>query len=53
MRKSDALLVILVILFLGFVIWIFYTGKFNSLVAPMIDQAWNSIQGMLGPIFRR
>ncbi len=53
MRKSDAMLAVLVILFVGFVIWLFYTGRFNSLVGPMIDQVWNSIQGMLRPIFRR
>ena len=53
MRKSDAMLFLLVILFVGVLIWLFYTGKFNSLVGPMIDQVWNSLQGILRPIFRR
>jgi hypothetical protein len=53
MRRSDVLLAIVVILFLGFVIWIFYTGKFDSVVGSAIDQVWSSIQGLLRPIFRR
>ena len=53
MRRSDLLLAIVVILFLGFVIWIFYTGKFDSLVVGTINQVWDSIQGMLRPIFHR
>jgi hypothetical protein len=53
MRRNDLLLVILVILFLGFVIWVFYTGRFNALAGSLIDGIWNNIQGMLRPIFRR
>jgi H+/Cl- antiporter ClcA len=53
MRRSDFLLVVLVILFLGFVFWAFYTGRFNAVAGSLIDEIWDSIQGMLRPIFRR
>jgi hypothetical protein len=53
MRKSDVLLVVVVILVLAFALWVFYTGRFDSLVGSFLDQVWNSIQGMLRPIFRR
>lgn len=53
MKRSDALLAVLVILFLAFVFWVFYTGKFDTLAGSFINDAWNSIQGMLRPIFRR
>ena len=53
MRKSDVLLAVVVILVLGFAVWVFYTGRFDSLVGSFFDQVWNSIQGMLRPIFRR
>ena len=53
MRKSDVLLVVVVILVLALAFWVFQTGRFNSLVGSFFDQVWNSIQGMLRPIFRR
>ena len=53
MKRSDVLLAILIILFLAFVIWVFYTGRFDAFAGSFIDQVWNSIQGMLRPIFRR
>ena len=53
MRKSDVLLVIVVILVLAFAFWFFSTGRFDSLVGSFFDEVWNSIQGMLRPIFRR
>ena len=53
MRKNDILLIVLIILFVGFVIWIFYTGRFNAVAGGLIDEIWNSIQGVLRPIFRR
>ncbi len=53
MKRSDVLLVVLVILFMAFVLWVFYTGKFDALAGSFIDGIWNSIKGILGPIFRR
>ena len=53
MRKSDVLLAVVVILVLAVAFWVFYTGRFDSLVGSFLDQVWNSIQGMLRPIFRR
>ena len=53
MKKSDLLLATLVIIFLGLVLWIFSTGKFDSLAASFVDEIWNSIQRLIQPIFRR
>ena len=53
MKKGDILLAALVIIFLGLVLWIFYTGKFNALAGSFIDEVWNSIQRLIQPIFRR
>ena len=53
MKRSDALLVVLVILILALAIWVFYTSRFDAVAGSFIDQAWNSIEGMLRPIFRR
>ena len=53
MKRSDVLLAILVVVFLAFILWVFYTGRFDAVAGSWIDRAWNSIQGMLAPIFRR
>ena len=53
MKRSDALLAIIVILALALAVWVFYTGRFDALAGSFIDRAWNSIQGVLRPIFRR
>jgi hypothetical protein len=53
MKGSDALLAVLVILPLAFVFWVFYAGEFDAKAGSFIDQIWNSIQGMLRPLFRR
>ena len=53
MKTSDALLAILIFLVLALAFWIFYTGRFDSVVGSFLNEVWNSIQGMLGPIFRR
>jgi hypothetical protein len=52
-KRSDALLVALVILFLAFVFRVFYTGKCDTRAGWLIKDAWNAIQGMLRPIFHR
>jgi hypothetical protein len=53
MKTSDILLAILILLFLALAFWAFSTGRFDAVAGSFIDQAWNSIQGLLRPIFRR
>ena len=52
MKRSDVMLLFLLIIFLGLGFWLFTTGRFNSTVGQLIDGVWNSLEGLIRPIFR-
>jgi hypothetical protein len=52
-KRTNALLWFIIILFVGFALWAAYTGKLDSTAGSFIDGVWSSLEGMVRPIFHR
>ena len=53
MKRNNALLWSILILFVGVGLWLLATGKLDTVAGLFVNGFWNSIVRMIGPIFHR
>ena len=53
MKRTNILLLAIVILFVGLAFWMITTGKLDAISTMSINRFWNSLENMIRSIFHR